>query len=370
MNETRRDGKHIVIAAGGTGGHVFPALSVALELRARKQAALSLVWIGSTRYRERELCEHHGIPLLQLDVQGIARKISPRAILAMTSFAAATFTVRARFRAERPDAVLAFGGYVCAPVLAAARLSAIPYFLQEQNAVPGLVTRFFANAAVCTFLGFPIAGSRRLKGETVLTRTPVRRVAGTYEDFAYPEGFRRGEPTILICGGSQGAASMNTELIAPVKTMLDTGFQVVWQTGTVSYDEVNAAVGSHENAFVFDLLPDLYPYYAAAKLVIGRAGSSTMNEIAYFGRPCILIPLPWSAENHQWWNAGFGEEGGWAVRVDQNERCGETVLAHTLEIMTNDTRYEKMSRYAIDHTPANAAGDIAARVLAYGEART
>ncbi|MBD3314692.1 MAG: hypothetical protein GF344_02795 [Chitinivibrionales bacterium] len=360
---------HIVIAAGGTGGHVFPALSVAVELRAERNRDLSLLWVGTERYREEELCKEHRIPFMSLDVRGIARALSPQTLFAATSFAAASLKVRAHFRRARPDAVLAFGGYVCAPVLAAARLSGIPYFLQEQNTVPGLVNRIFAGGAAYTFLGFPIAGTWRLKGETVLTRTPVRGVVGTYEDFEYPRGFDRTKPTILICGGSQGAASMNKELLSAVGKILDRGYQVVWQTGTVSFHEVKASVGSRGGVFIFDLLPDLYPYYAAAKLVIGRAGSSTINEIAYFGRPCILIPLPWSAENHQWWNAGYAEERGWAVRVDQNKKCGERTANLAIDIIENGERYERMSRCAVDNTPAGAAADIARRVLAYQEKR-
>lgn len=349
--------KRIVIAAGGTGGHIFPALAVALECKKRKHS-FSLLWVGTSRSREQELCKKHDIPLELVDVQGITRSVSFKNIKALASFVHSVRRMNYLFKKEKPDAVIAFGGYVSAPVLAAARLQGIPYFLQEQNTVPGLVIRRFAKKARAIFLGFPIVDDWSLKGNTMITRTPVRPIAGTYANYDYPEGFDKEKRCILICGGSQGAASMNTCLVDAVKSLNDKGWQTVWQTGSYSFESVKDQMHNRSSVFVFETIDDLYPYYARAKVVVGRSGASTLNEIAFFGLPCVLIPLPWAAENHQWMNAGYVESQGWGFRIEQNQQCGEKVEKTVSRIIEDSELHEAMCRKALNFTPAGAAADI------------
>jgi len=352
----------IVITAGGTGGHIFPALSVAMELK-KQCEDVSLLWIGTARSREKELSEKHGIPIKILTVQGITRGLRLSNILSVLAFIKAVLHMRTFFKCNRPDAVVAFGGYVCAPVLAAARMNRIPYFLQEQNSVPGLVNRYFAARAKKSFLGFPLTGKWKLKGNTIITGTPVRTITGSFDGYTYPEGFERQKQTVLICGGSQGAASMNNCLIEPVTKMLQKGIQVLWQTGSYSYDKIVEVCKAYPTAFIFESVNDLYPYYAVSKLVICRSGASTLNEIAYFGLPCIMIPLPWSAENHQWMNAAYVQSQGWGLCVAQNDTCSMHV-EQALERMLSDTvYYETMCRKALDSSSGNAATIIAREIV-------
>lgn len=351
----------IVIAAGGTGGHIFPALSVALQFR-KTCEKVSFLWIGTTRSREVELCERYGIPIVLLDVAGIERKISLKTVGALVNFIMELFRMRSLFIKIKPSAIIAFGGYVCAPVLGAARLASVPYFIHEQNTVAGIVNRIFSSAARQVFLGFPIVGGKKLRGKTMQSGTPVRVCEQSYEKFSYPFGFNRKKKTILICGGSQGAQSMNTCCIGPVQRWLAQGYQVVWQTGNAGYTEVVNNVGSKGKkkgeVFIFPLIDDLYPYYAAAKAVIGRAGASTLAEIAYFGLPCVLVPLPWATENHQWMNAGVVETQGWGIRVKQDEQCCTHLEQAVKHILNDAGMYETMSKKALDHSPADAAKTI------------
>jgi UDP-N-acetylglucosamine--N-acetylmuramyl-(pentapeptide) pyrophosphoryl-undecaprenol N-acetylglucosamine transferase len=348
----------IVIAAGGTGGHIFPALSVALELKARFAPA-SLLWIGTSRSRERELCEKNGIPLEILDVEGIKRVMSLSVVRAVVRFIKAIFGMMSLFGKNRPAAVVAFGGYVCAPVLCAASLWRVPYYLQEQNTIPGLVNRVFARGAARIFLGLPLAGKHRLRGKTEVTGTPVRQGEKSYEGFQYPDGLNRAEKAILICGGSQGAQSMNALLVASVKKWAAGGMQVVWQTGAPSFAELSEVFKPQRRVFRFATINDLYPFYAVSKLVIGRAGASTLAEVSYFGLPCALIPLPWAAENHQWANAGLVEAQGWGIRVAQNDSCGANVEKAVGTILSTEKTYNAMCMKALDNSPAEAAEKIA-----------
>jgi UDP-N-acetylglucosamine--N-acetylmuramyl-(pentapeptide) pyrophosphoryl-undecaprenol N-acetylglucosamine transferase len=356
---TQRD---IVIAAGGTGGHIFPALSVALELKRRNNPP-SLTWIGTSRSREMELCRDNGIPMEVLDVEGIKRALSPGVVRAAVRFLQAVIRMMKRFGCAKPDAVIAFGGYVCAPVLAAAFLKRVPYFLHEQNTVTGLVNRVFAGGARRMFLGFPLAGKRLPRARTVVTGTPVRFGGKTYEGHLYPDGLDRTKKVILICGGSQGAQSMNERLEAAVSSWASGGRQIVWQTGAPSYEGLAKKFIMYKNVFVYAMLADLYPFYAVAKLVIGRAGASTLAEVSYFGLPCVLIPLPWAAENHQWVNAGLVESQGWGIRVAQDAACGATVEKAVATILSDENKYNVMCMKALDNSPVDAAAKIAGMLV-------
>ncbi len=351
----------ILIAAGGTGGHIFPALATVQELQ-RCIPDVSPIWIGTTRNREQELCEKNNIPIKILKVAGITRSLNLSNGAALIKFVAAIFIMKKIINKEKPKAILAFGGYVCAPVLMAARLNKIPYFLQEQNSVPGLVNRLFSSKAQCSFLGFPLDGNFKLKGDLKITGTPVRSVSVPFTDFPYPKEYQKGQPTVFICGGSQGAVSMNDCLIDTVHKITEKGIQVIWQTGTVSFKKIIKEFNKNKQVMIFDSIEDMYPFYAITDLLICRAGASTLNEAAYFGLPAVMIPLPWSAENHQWLNAGFVVNKGWGIRIAQNSECGNRVTAEVLRLLANKEGYEKMRQKALDSSPVDAASTIVSTI--------
>ena len=352
----------IVIAAGGTGGHIFPALAVAVRLK-EQRPDISVNWIGTTRSREVELCKRHDIPLIVVDVTGIERKLSLKAASAVMNFVFEFLRIRSLFAKSRPSAIIAFGGYVCAPVLAAARLHGIPYFIHEQNTVPGWVNRMFASKARRVFAGLPLIGRRTLGLNVLLTGTPVRVNSAHYRPEVYPQGFDGAATTILICGGSQGAQSMNADCITPVRAWIKKGYQVVWQTGLPGYPEIAAKFGTEKSVFVFPTLEDLYPFYACARVVVGRAGASTLAEIAYFGLPCVLIPLPWATENHQWTNAGVAQSQGWSLRVEQDDSAAKNIEAAVARILSDKEQLLTMKRKALDNSPSAAAGTIVQTIL-------
>jgi UDP-N-acetylglucosamine--N-acetylmuramyl-(pentapeptide) pyrophosphoryl-undecaprenol N-acetylglucosamine transferase len=192
---------------------------------------------------------------------------------------------------------------------------------------------------------------------------PVRPIARQVDESLYPAGLDKTAPTVLICGGSQGALSMNRLLVNAVKGWLKQGIQVVWQTGTTGLEEAQQAVAGLGKAFVFDAVSDMYPFYAIARVVVGRGGASTLAEVGYFGLPMVIIPLPWAADNHQWTNAGLVEGQGWGIRVAQNPLCGEQVDKQVRKLLSDDALFEQMSRKALDFTPVNAAATIVQTVV-------
>lgn len=352
----------VVITAGGTGGHILPALSVAIEFR-KQYEDLSLLWIGTSRSREKELCLKYNIELKILEVTGIKRKLHVSSLFAIFKFIYAVVHMRSYFKNNTPDLIIAFGGYVCAPVLAAAKSAKIPYYLQEQNSIPGVVNRYYSSNAQCTFLGYPLHGKWKLKGRSEITGTPIRKVSDDIKNYNYPETIETKLPTIMISGGSQGAASMNEYLIEPVKKFLNSSIQVIWQTGSYSFDKINSIFGRFPHCYIFSSCDDLYPYYSIANIIICRSGAGTLSEIAYFGLPCIMIPLPWAAEDHQWENAGFVESAGWGIRIAQDEKCSEKTFKSIQMIFKDKNMYERMSQRALDNSPDDAAKVIVQKIM-------
>jgi UDP-N-acetylglucosamine--N-acetylmuramyl-(pentapeptide) pyrophosphoryl-undecaprenol N-acetylglucosamine transferase len=224
------------------------------------------------------------------------------------------------------------------------------------------VNRVFATHSRKFFAGLPMVAGKKINGYET-TGTPVRERQQSYERFVYPSGFETTKKTILICGGSQGARSMNECLKESVPQWASKGYQVIWQTGEAGYHDVVVWRQSSKNILVFPTIDDLYPFYAIASLVVGRAGASTIAEIAYFGLPCVLIPLPWAADNHQWTNAGVVEEQGWGIRVKQDDLCHANVDASVMRIVNDSKTRETMKTQALAHSPADAAKTIVRKVM-------
>jgi UDP-N-acetylglucosamine--N-acetylmuramyl-(pentapeptide) pyrophosphoryl-undecaprenol N-acetylglucosamine transferase len=351
----------IILAAGGTGGHIFPAMAVAQEIK-EKSTSCRLLWITTARANEREIADRFSIEMMTLDVEGIVRKFSFAPIRAIIKFLSASVFMCRFFKKDKPDAVIAFGGYVCAAVLLAARLNKIPFFIQEQNTVMGVVNRFFAKDAQKIFLGMPLV--RKLdvqESRVVVSGTPTRKKQD-YTNFIYPQAINKDMRTILICGGSQGAVSMNRVLVKAAKWFLTNNFQVVWQTGAAGEKEVENELKNYENAVVFASIPDLYPYYSIATFLIGRAGASTISEAQLFGLPSIFIPLPWSAENHQWHNAQFAQNCGWALCLQQDENTSQKIIDFVQNCEENTQIYDKIKE-CVFKNGNNAAKIIAETVL-------
>lgn len=365
----------IILTAGGTGGHIFPAMATALEIR-EKHPECELLWITTNRSNESEIAERFSIKMLSLNVDGIQRKISLQPLKAIFKTVKAIFFMKKYLKKEKPDAIIAFGGYVCASVLWAAKSAKIPYFIQEQNTIMGAVNKIFAKGAKKVFLGMPIVGSRRavtantnaniiaaniIAGSTrrtpteLLTGTPVRKKSDNYDNFEYPAGIDKNKRTILICGGSQGANSMNKVLVKAVHWFSAHGFQVIWQSGTAGENEMKEEFSSVQNVSIFASFTDLYPYYSIAELLIGRAGAGTISEAELFALPSIFIPLPWSAENHQWFNAGYAENCGWAIRMEQNEEASVQIIEFAEKNLLNKNEiYDKMKNCAVQNSKNSA----------------
>jgi UDP-N-acetylglucosamine--N-acetylmuramyl-(pentapeptide) pyrophosphoryl-undecaprenol N-acetylglucosamine transferase len=314
----------IVFAGGGTGGHVYPAIAVADALKSR---GVTPEFVGTADRLEAKIVPAAGYPLHTIASRPLSRRLSLE--LPRTAFAngAGTLQSLALLRRLRPAAVIATGGYVCFPVVLAARmLRAVgvfrgPIALFEPNALPGLTNRLLAPLVDEVWGAFDDGGAR-LGSRYVKTGIPVRaslRRLPSREEAVARLGLSPSRKTLLAMGGSQGARPINDALTALIKSDgLPAGWQLLQVTGEREYDRVRAELGK-EGGVVRPYLDDVADAYAAADLVLARSGASTLGELAALGKPAILVPYPFASEDHQSANAARFTAAGAAVTLPDRD---------------------------------------------------
>lgn len=357
----------IVFAGGGTGGHLFPALAVADELR-RRTTSRDIEFIGGRRGLEVRLVPRAGYPLRTLAMagiqgRGVVERVGAGCLAAVAVVRCLGWMVR-----RRPALVVGVGGYASGPAVLAASWLGVPVMLMEQNHFPGATNRLLARraAAVCV----PSDAAReRLGGIGIVTGNPVRP-----EFFeARPEDTPAdGRPRLLIFGGSRGAHSINMgmERVAPVLAAMDPRPRIVHQTGEADVERVRGFWRDHDDAEVLPFLDDMPRRLAEADLVVCRAGAMTLAELAAAGRPAILVPYPHAADDHQRHNAQAVVDAG-AARMVLDERLGGDALADEVRtLLADDARRRRMaaaSRTLAAPDATRRIADVAESLLAGGK---
>ncbi len=323
----------MLLAGGGTGGHLFPAVALAQRLL-ETDAAAQVLFIGTAAGIEATVLPKLGLPLATIQISGIAGRgwlerlrIAPALLKSVRQ----SLDILKRFQ---PDVVVGVGGYASGPALLAARLAGIPFLIHEQNAEFGLTNRFLARWAQRICRSFPPSSDRPLPPErTVVTGNPVRR--GMIDIGPLPAGDR----TLLVFGGSRGAQAINDALMAalPALKLLCPDLRIIHQTGSTDYERITAAYTALglSTADLSPFLDDMVSAYAQAHLVLCRAGATTLAELTAAGRPAILIPYPFAAADHQTANARILADQGAALLLPQSELAAAT-LAPLLGNLLND----------------------------------
>lgn len=329
----RKDGFNVVFAGGGTGGHLYPAIAIADALRDRRAGAVTFV--GTADRLETTIVPKAGYPLKTIAARPLTRKLSLEFFRTLAANAIGTLQSASLLMRLRPDVVIATGGYVAFPVAAAARilrllrLSHAPIVLLEPNALPGLTNRLLAPLVDEVWGAFD-ATDARFAGKYVRTGAPVRgalRDLPSRDDAIARFGLDGTRKTLLAMGGSQGARTINDALAALLANDgLPAGWQVVWITGPSEYERVGAA-GAERRAVVRPYLDDLSDAYAAADMVLARAGASTLAELAAVEKPAILVPYPFAAGDHQTANARRFAAGGSVVVIADRDLDGGSLKA-------------------------------------------
>lgn len=331
----------IIIAGGGTGGHLFSGIAIAEELRRNLGVPQNdIIFVGTHYGIEARIIPQEGYPLKFIRAKGFVGKSIFSKISALASFVLGIYDSLQIFSSIRPDAVVGIGGYASVAMALVAHLRGAPTIILEQNSIPGLANKFLARFADAIAVTFQESISYFPSHKTYLTGNPVRRdIIKRIEQPDYSIfSLEKGIFTILIFGGSTGASSINRSMIAALHHMPDLKkkIQIIHQTGTKDYEKIKETYSrQHLNVFVAPFLYDMAEAYNLADLVICRAGASTLAEITAVGRAAILIPYPFSAGGHQEANARKLEDMGAAKIILDNELNGE-VLAKTIRHLYNE----------------------------------
>jgi len=341
----------IAIAAGGTAGHVVPALAVAGALRAE---GASVAFVGGER-AEAELVPAAGYELHPIRVAGLDRRNPLRAVRAVLLAARAVLTSIRLLRSLRVDAVLGGGGYVAGPVGLAAVLLRIPLVLTEADSHLGVANRLLAPFARRVCLAFPLPGR---SGERYrVTGRPVPPPATDRAAARARFGLALDDTVVLVFGGSLGARSINE---AAVEAFADAPFRVLHAAGTRDFPSLTAPAAHYD---LREYVHDFGDALLAADLVVARAGGSVF-EIAAAGRPAILIPYPAAAADHQSLNAGWMADGGAAVVIRDAELTAARLRGEVDALLADPARLAAMARASAALARPDAARDIAAELLA------
>jgi UDP-N-acetylglucosamine--N-acetylmuramyl-(pentapeptide) pyrophosphoryl-undecaprenol N-acetylglucosamine transferase len=351
------------IACGGTGGHLFPGLAVAEVLR--EQGHGVLLFVSEKEVDARALRAHPDLPSEKLPSIGMPSLLSPAMVSFLRRLRASLKKCGQVYDRERPDAVLGMGGFTSIAPLIAARRRGIPAFLHESNAIPGKANRLAALFCRSVLLGFDDCAPHFGRHATRTTGTPIRRdlSAGVPGRAAAREalGLDPGRTTILIMGGSQGAAGLNALMVAAAPHLVPAGVQVVHLAGERDAQTMRAAyaaAGLQATVLPFcDRMQDVYP---AADLAVSRSGAASLGELSWFGLPSVLVPFPYAAEDHQRLNAEIFARAGAARIVAEKGATGESLALLLRSLLESPESLATMSLAARALAPQDAAARVAA----------
>lgn len=298
----------LIISGGGTGGHIFPALSIAGAVKAKCPTA-EILFVGAENRMEMQRVPAAGYRIIGLPVSGFDRKHLLKNIAVLWRLMKSRRQARRIIRDFKPHVAVGVGGYASGPTLKEAGAMGIPTLLQEQNSYAGVTNKLLAKQAACICVAYE--GMERFfpKEKIKLTGNPVRQnlleATITHDDAVRAFGLDPTKKTILIVGGSLGARTLNESMLAAWDTLGESSVQFVWQTGKYYHEQITAQLRGRElsNVHICDFISSMDAAYAAADLVISRAGAGSISEFCLLGKAVILVPSPNVAEDHQTKNA-------------------------------------------------------------------
>ena len=337
----------LIISGGGTGGHIFPAIAIANAFKARHPDA-HILFVGAKGRMEMSRVPEAGYEIIGLWISGLQRKLTLSNLLFPIKLFVSYLRAAVIVKRFKPHAVVGTGGYASGPMMIAATRFRIPALIQEQNSFAGLANKQVADKVSKVCVAYEGMEKYFPASKIVITGNPVRKdiltVREKREKGKTHFGFEQSRKTLLIIGGSLGARTINESILAGVDKLVDAGVLVIWQTGKVYFEVVNAQLGRYDKRKlrVFDFLKEMDMAYAAADVVISRSGALAVSELCIAHKPCILVPSPNVAEDHQTKNAMALVEKDAAVMVpDKDART--RLVDEALKLLFDENRARKLS---------------------------
>ncbi|MFV8827057.1 undecaprenyldiphospho-muramoylpentapeptide beta-N-acetylglucosaminyltransferase [Alkalihalobacterium sp. APHAB7] len=341
----------VVVSGGGTGGHIYPALSLIQEIKQQYEFA-EILYIGTENGLESELVTREEIPFKTIKITGFRRKISFDNVKTIYRFLKGTSDSKKMIREFKPDVVVGTGGYVCGPVVFAASQLNIPTVIHEQNSVPGLTNKFLSRYVDKIVLSFPESKTFFPESKTVYLGNPRASevISTNAERGRQSVGLKDGKKSVLIVGGSRGARPINDAFLEVLPDMKNFDYQFLYVTGQVHYEKVMEEVkakGNPDNVIIKPFIHNMPEVLAGVDLIVARAGATTLAEITALGLPSILIPSPYVTNNHQEKNArSLSVKGAAIVRLEK-EMSGKVLLEDIDTIFKKDGKWEEMHNAAL-----------------------
>ena len=365
-----------LISGGGTGGHIFPAVSIANALRAM-DAEADILFVGALGRMEMERVPQAGYEIIGLPVRGFNRSKPWKNLSVVWDLLRSMRMARQIIRDFRPDVGVGVGGYASGAAMKVAARMGVPILLQEQNGFAGVTNKLLKDDAQKICVAYE--GMERFfpAEKIILTGNPVRQdlTSGSkanalaYIQQEYGVSFSPDKPVLLIIGGSLGARTINEAILSGLPTLLQNGIQVVWQTGKNYYDHIAGALtGEKQGLVVAPFLTNMPDLYALADIVVSRAGASSISELCLLGKPAILVPSPNVAEDHQTHNALALVNKQAAVLV-RDKDARQDLVPTVLQLLQDREQLASLHQHIYVMAKGDAAQQIAKEVMALAKRR-
>lgn len=367
INHINQLNQRFIIAGGGTGGHIFPAIAIADALK-QNNTTVEILFVGANGRMEMEKVPQAGYNIIGLDVVGLQRSLTPKNILFPFKVLKSLAQARKVIKNFKPDACIGVGGYASGPILFLAAMSGIKIFIQEQNSYPGITNKILSKFATKIFVAYDNLNQFFKSNKMVLTGNPVRKditaaLPSKSEALTF-FNLDQNKNTILIIGGSLGARTINESIEKNIELLNNAGVQLLWQTGKIYYDGIVERTKNKDlsNIKIYQFIKEMNMAYSAADIIISRAGALSISELCIVGKPCVLIPSPNVSEDHQTKNAMALVNKNAAVLVkdiESKDKLGEVVL----DLMNDINKQTELSINIKSLAKTNAANDIISEIL-------
>ncbi len=361
-----RNNLHIIISGGGTGGHIFPALSIADEIKQRVPDA-DILFVGAKDRMEMERVPAAGYKIVGLPVRGLKRKLTIENIRILLDFMKSKRMARKIIKDFNPCIAIGVGGYASAPVLSAASKMGIPCLLQEQNSYAGVTNRLLAKKSSTICVAYEGMEKYFPAEKLVFTGNPVRKII--LNDDLKKEArahfkLQTENPVLFIVGGSLGAKTLNLAMLKGIESLSEMKIEVLWQTGKIYHQQIQEELKDRipANIHILDFVSRMDLAYNIADLLVSRAGALSLSEICVVGKPSVLVPSPNVAEDHQTKNARALVNAGAAIMVRDGEAT-EKLINNAVALLNNKEKLIELGNNAIKLAKPTATKTIVDEVF-------
>lgn len=360
------DNPRILLAAGGTGGHVYPAIAIADALK-EENPHTEILFVGTKDHMEWKAVPNAGYDIRNVWISGFHRRFTLKNLIFPVKLITSLIQSLRILKAYKPQVVVSCGGYVAGPVGWVAGKLGIPIVIQEQNSFPGVTNRLLAKFASKIFTAFKEADNFLPANKTTVSGNPTRATLKQADKPSALEsfGFTDDKPVLLVMGGSGGAKTINDAMKANIEALHDqAGLQIIWQCGSRYYDTLSTEINTEnmKDLRLTAYLDNMAEAYAAADLVISRAGASSCSELMLTGKPSVLVPSPNVAGDHQTQNAKAMADAGASILLE-DDKMKDTVTELVEQLIRDQQNLKRMNQAALKLAKPDAARLIAKEIL-------